>query len=126
MMAHPHFLLQRKRKKILLSTLTKPNGKLTKKIKIKPPKMLQTKWYFQEKFADYGLVTLIASACNFRYPWLACCNENLLITLYYLQPSFWSHTEWAQYSTQAYNPSGHLKKNERKLNIQRRIQQQTI
>nr|UHK06265.1 MAG: ORF1 [Torque teno midi virus] len=107
MMAHPHFLLQRKKKKILLSTQTKPNGRLTKKIKIKPPKMLQTKWHFQEEFADFGLVTLIASACNFRYPWLACCNENLIITLYYLQPTFWSHTEWAQYSTQPYNPKGH-------------------
>lgn len=110
MMCHPHFLLQRKRKKILLSRDTKPNGKLTKRIKIKPPKMLSTKWHFQEEFAEMGLVTLIASACNFRYPWLACCNENLLITLYYLQPSFWSHSEWAQYSTQTYNPSGHVKK----------------
>nr|UHS18397.1 MAG: hypothetical protein [Gammatorquevirus sp.] len=108
MMCHPHFLLQRKNKKIILSTQTKPNGKLTKKFKIKPPKMLQTKWYFQEELANFGLVTLIASACNFRYPWLACCNENLIITLYYLQPSFWVHTEWAQYSTKAYNPLGHL------------------
>nr|UHK06363.1 MAG: ORF1 [Torque teno midi virus] len=110
MMAHPHFLLQRKHKKLLLSTKTKPNGRLTKKLKIKPPKMLQTKWYFQEELADFGLVTIFASACNFRYPWLACCNENLIITLYYLQPSFWTHTEWAQFSTDAYNPTGHVTK----------------
>lgn len=63
---------------------------------------------FSRRTSRVGLVAIHTAACNFRYPWLACCNENLIITLYYLQPSFWQHTEWAQYSTNAYNPLGHL------------------
>nr|UHK06334.1 MAG: ORF1 [Torque teno midi virus] len=96
MACHPHLLLQRKHKKILLSTATKPTGRLTKKFKIKPPKMLSTKWLFQEDFSQQGLVTIIASACNFRYPDLGCCNENLLITIYFLQPFFYKDSKWAQ------------------------------
>lgn len=103
MFLHPQMMLLRKNKKIILSTSTKPNGKLTKKVKIKPPKQLSTKWFFQEEFTRYGLVTIAASACNFRYPWLGCCNENLIITLYYLQPGFYKNSGWAQFST-SYNP----------------------
>lgn len=106
MFCHPMLALQRRHKKLLLSTATKPNGKLTKKMKIKPPKLLSTKWFFQEDFADQGLVAIGATACNFRYPWLGCCNENNMITLYYIQPSFYVHSNWAQYHTQAWNPLG--------------------
>lgn len=103
MSLHPQMMLLRKHKKILLSTATKPNGKLTKKFKIKPPKQLSTKWMFQSEFAKYGLVAIAASACNFRYPWLGCCNENLIITLRYLQADFYQNSAWAQH-TQTYNP----------------------
>lgn len=106
MMVHPVNMLQRRHKKVLLSTATKPNGRLTKKIKIKPPKLMSTKWFFQEEISKYGLVTIAATACNFRYPWMGCCNENLIITLDYLQPGFYKHSEWAQAHTQAYNPNG--------------------
>lgn len=106
MMCHPHFLLQRKHKKIILSTATNPKGKLVTKLKIKPPKQLVTKWFFQEDFSKYGLLTLIASACNFRYPWLGCCNENQIITLYYISPDFYKDTDWAQnrIETDSYKP----------------------
>uniref|UniRef100_A0AAU7ST68 Capsid protein n=1 Tax=Gammatorquevirus homidi6 TaxID=3048391 RepID=A0AAU7ST68_9VIRU len=103
MSLHPQMLLLRKNKRIVLSTATKPNGRLTKKLKIKPPKQLSTKWFFQKDFAKYGLVAIAASACNFRYPWLACCNENLIITLYYLQADFYHNSAWAQ-TTSKYNP----------------------
>nr|UHK06270.1 MAG: ORF1 [Torque teno midi virus] len=104
MSCHPHLLLQRKHKKILLSTATKPNGKLTKKFKIKPPKMLSTKWLFQEEFSNQGLVTIIAAACNLRYPDLAVSNENLLITIYYLEPFFFKDSTWAQSKNTPYKP----------------------
>nr|UHK06314.1 MAG: ORF1 [Torque teno midi virus] len=99
MFCHPQQLLQRKHKKFLLSTATNPKGKLRLKLKIKPPKQLINKWMFQEDFSKYGLVNIIASACNFRYPDLACCNENLIITLYYLQTEFYKQSSWANAST---------------------------
>nr|UHK06244.1 MAG: ORF1 [Torque teno midi virus] len=106
MMCHPHFLLQRKKKFLVLSTATKPLGKIKKSKRIRPPKQLITKWFFQEDFSKYGLLTLIASACNFRYPWLGCCNENQIITLYYIQPGFYKNTDWAQHreTTSTYEP----------------------
>nr|UHM26073.1 MAG: ORF1 [Torque teno midi virus] len=106
MYMHPLLALQRRKKKLLLSTATNPKGKLTKKFRIRPPKQLINKWFFQEDFSNYGLVTIGATACNFRYPWLGCCNENLIITLYYIQPDFYKHSEWSQYHTQPYNPLG--------------------
>nr|UHK06377.1 MAG: ORF1 [Torque teno midi virus] len=106
MFHHPILALQRRHKKLLLSTATKPTGRLTKKFKIRPPKQLITKWFFQEDFADYGLVSISATACNFRYPWLGVSNENLIITLYYLQPEFYPHSDWAQYHATAWNPLG--------------------
>lgn len=96
MLCHPHQIMQRKHKKFLLSTKTKPNGKTKKTIKIKPPKQLSTKWMFQEDFSKFGLVTLVASACNLRYPTLSCCNENNIITLYYLSTEFYKDSKWAQ------------------------------
>lgn len=107
MMLHPFNMLQSRHKKILLSKDTKPNGRLRKKLKIRPPKLMSTKWFFQEELSKYGLVTIAASACNFRFPWMGCCNENLIITLDYLQPGFYKHSEWSQASTSAYNPTGH-------------------
>nr|UHK06347.1 MAG: ORF1 [Torque teno midi virus] len=95
MYCHPFLLMQRKRKRFLLSTATAPNGKLKKTIKFKPPKQLVNKWMFQEDFGKFGLVTLVASACNLRYPNLTPKNENLLITLYYMQVDFYKDSTWA-------------------------------
>lgn len=96
MLCHPHQIMQRKNKKFLLSTATSPKGKLKKTLKIKPPKQLSTKWMFQEDFCKYGLVTLVAAACNLRYPTLSCCNENNIITLHYLSTEFYKESKWAQ------------------------------
>nr|UHK06232.1 MAG: ORF1 [Torque teno midi virus] len=104
MSLHPQQMLLRRKKKLLLSTATNPNGKLSLKLKIKPPKLMSTKWFFQEELAKFGLVAIAASACNFRYSSLGCCNENQIITLYYLQPGFYQNSEWAQTHSSGYNP----------------------
>ncbi len=49
-------------------------------------------------------MTIFGAACNLRYPDLGCCNENLLITCYYLNPDFYRDSTWAQFSTQIYKP----------------------
>ncbi len=58
---------------------------------------------FQEDFAKYGLVTLIASAANLRYPNLTPKNENLLISLWYLQSDFYKQSNWAN-ASEIYKP----------------------
>ena len=96
MMMHPQMLMLRKHKKFLLSTATKPLGRTKLKLKIKPPKQMSTKWFFQEHFAKYGLVTIMAAACNLRYSKLGCCNYNQIITLYAINPGFYKDSNWAQ------------------------------
>nr|UHK07053.1 MAG: ORF1 [Torque teno midi virus] len=110
MYCHPVLLLQRKHKKFLLSTATKPLGKIKKVLKLRPPKQLVNKWMFQEDFAKFGLVTLVASACNFRYPNLTPKNENLLISLWYLQPDFYKDSTWSN-ASKPYKPYSTIPEN---------------
>ena len=107
---HPQQLLLRQHKKILLSRQRHPNGKMKLTFKIKPPKQMSTKWFFQQYFADFGLVNIISAAANFDYPLLGCCNENQIIHLYYLNTTFFIDSTWALYHTQAYKPNNQMSK----------------
>lgn len=99
---HPQNMLLRRHKKLVLSRATKPNGKLTVKVKIKPPKMLSTRWFFQKEFSSVPLVQLQASACDFDYPRIGCCNVSQVMSVFFLNPQFWGQTNWGQYMTHAY------------------------
>lgn len=103
---HPHQLLQQKHKKFLLSTTTNPNGKLTKKFFIKPPKQMLSKWFFQTDLCKYGLVEIRAAACDLKYSYLGCCNENQQLGLYYLDRTFYKLADWGHYKegTSYYTP----------------------
>lgn len=101
---HPKNLLLGKHKLLLLSKATKPNGKLTKRILIKPPKQMLTKWFFQEHFAHAGLFLVKAAACNFRYSHLGCCNTNRITTLFYLNPGFYKQGNWSANTPTGYQP----------------------
>nr|UHM27369.1 MAG: ORF1 [Torque teno midi virus] len=92
---HPLMLLLGKHKKLLLSQKTKPNGKLTKRIKIKPPKLMITKWFFSEDFSKFPLLMLRAAVCSFNYPNLGCCNTNQILTFFYLTTDFYKNAGWA-------------------------------
>lgn len=99
---HPQNMLLRRHKKLVLSRATKPNGKLTVKVKIKPPKMLSTRWFFQKEFSTVPLVQLQASACDFDYPRIGCCNVSQVMSVFFLNPQFWGQTDWGQFMTHAY------------------------
>nr|UHK05109.1 MAG: ORF1 [Torque teno midi virus] len=96
LLCHPHIMLQAKHKRVVLSTKTKPTGSTKVKIKFKPTKQMLSQWFFQEEAARHGLVQLQAAACSFNFPKLGCCNTNQLITLYFLNPQFWTHSNWGQ------------------------------
>jgi len=99
--------MQSKHRKILLSQAVNPKGKLQKKIIIKPPKQMISKWFFQKQFAPQNLFEITAAAASFSYPRLSCCNENQIITIYYLNPQFFQFSNWAQTSTTYYQPYHH-------------------
>nr|UHK04193.1 MAG: ORF1 [Torque teno midi virus] len=97
MLLHPH-------KKIILSKKSKPNGRLTVKLKIKPPKTMTTKWFFQKQLADYPLVLFRAAAANFNMPRISPIVQSQMITLYYLDTTLWQHPNWAQAKNTYWTP----------------------
>nr|UHK04873.1 MAG: ORF1 [Torque teno midi virus] len=102
--AHPYMLMQSRHKKILLSKLVNPKGKIWKKIIVKPPKQMISKWFFQKQFSTQNLFELTAAAASFAYPRLSCCNENRTVTIYYLNPQFFVHSTWARTIQNYYTP----------------------
>nr|UHK03836.1 MAG: ORF1 [Torque teno midi virus] len=102
---HPHVLLQEKHKVILLSKSTKPNGKLKKTIKIGPPKLMQSKWFFARDFAKAQLFMLIGTIADFQYSYLGCCNQSNQISFFYINRDFYQNANWAaQQGTHPYKP----------------------
>nr|UHK07241.1 MAG: ORF1 [Torque teno midi virus] len=101
---HPLLMLLSKRHKVLPSLKRKPKGKPYVKLTIKPPKQMLTKWFFQKEFSEYDLCQLAGSVCSLDYPRLGCCNENRVITIFYLNPTFFQNSDWAQASQQPYHP----------------------
>nr|UHM26047.1 MAG: ORF1 [Torque teno midi virus] len=103
---HPYILLKMRHRKIIPSMLTRPKGKPYVTMKIKPPKQLSTKWFFQETFKDTGLLQLHSAACDLRYSHIGCCNANQLITFKHLNRGFYHNAGWgnATTATQGYKP----------------------
>nr|UHK04003.1 MAG: ORF1 [Torque teno midi virus] len=96
MTMQPQEMLLGKHKRIILSKLTNPNGKLKHTLKIGPPKLLTNKWVFQSELAKIDLLALSGTACNFRYPTIGCCNENRILNLYALDTEFYTDANWMQ------------------------------
>nr|UHM26670.1 MAG: ORF1 [Torque teno midi virus] len=107
---HPQQLLLGKHKIILPSRKTKPSGKNYKKVKIKPPKQMITKWFFQHQFSSAPLCLIRAAACNFNYAHLGCCNTNQIVTFSYLDITFYKHGGWANATAQTtpYKPYSNI------------------
>ena len=99
---HPQLMLLTKHHKVIPSLQRKPRGKPYVKLKIKPPKQMLTKWFFQKEFCEYDLLQLAGSVCSLDYPRIACCNENRVITIWYLNPQFYQLSDWAQTRTSGY------------------------
>nr|UHK06441.1 MAG: ORF1 [Torque teno midi virus] len=93
--SHPHNILLKKHMFLIPSLLTKPKGKRYVKVRMKPPRQMVNKWFFQESFADTGLITLHTSAADLRYPHLGCCNTNQLASMLVLNTDFYQNAGWA-------------------------------
>nr|UHK05268.1 MAG: ORF1 [Torque teno midi virus] len=101
---HPQNLLLARHKRILLSTKTKPTGRPHITLKIRPPKLMQTKWYFQETFAPAQLVKLSASACNFGHSIYGPNTQSTNVTLLCLNTNFYQHHDWSNTKDTQYLP----------------------
>lgn len=69
-----------KNKKIILKSFkTRPKGRMTKRVHIKPPTMFTDRWYFQKDFRSVPLVTTQAVAASLRFPMCSPQTENICI-----------------------------------------------
>nr|UHK07161.1 MAG: ORF1 [Torque teno midi virus] len=105
---HPVNLLLQQHKIIIPSQLTNPRGKLTKKIIVKPPKQMLSKWFFMDQFSTQPLLLLRAAAASLTSARLAPTAENTLIQFYYLNVGFYTLNGWGrsrgEIATSQYKP----------------------
>lgn len=101
---HPHQQLLLKKHRVVFSRKTKPYGKPYINIKIKPPKLMQTKWYFQEEFAQQQLVQITAAAADFSNGIFGWNTQSSNVTIWALNPAFYQQHNWAQNAIDHYKP----------------------
>nr|UGV43293.1 MAG: ORF1 [Torque teno virus] len=65
---HPGMLMLTKNKILIPSLKTRPSKKHKVKIRFKPPKLFQDKWYPQSELCDTTLLTVFATACDLQFP----------------------------------------------------------
>ncbi len=106
MNCHPQALLLSKNHRVILSTKTKPNGKIKTKVKIRPTKQMITKWFFQDEFSTFDLLQIQAAAADFSYPQWGPNTQSTNLTFYALNTSFYHNTNWASahQGQQGYKP----------------------
>nr|UHM26233.1 MAG: ORF1 [Torque teno midi virus] len=106
---HPTQMLLSRHHKIVPSLQRKPLGKTYVKIKIKPPKQMITKWFFQQDFATQGLFILQASAANMSWAYWGPDTQSRCLTLYSLNLKFFANSDWSatHTGTQIYIPYNH-------------------
>nr|UHK06918.1 MAG: ORF1 [Torque teno midi virus] len=103
---HPQNILLRRKKKIVLSKANHPTGKNYVKVRIKPPKQMITKWFFQKDFHQYGLIKICAAACDFRYPRIAQNGQSTILTLFALDTNYYNNSNWCKAKSTPYCPHG--------------------
>nr|UHK06125.1 MAG: ORF1 [Torque teno midi virus] len=91
---HPQNLLLSKHHRTILSTKTNPTGKTHLTLRIKPPKQMINKWFFQKEFAKYDLVRIDAAAANFPGAMYGPNTQNTNLTLLSLNTNFYQNTAW--------------------------------
>lgn len=65
---HPGMLMQQRHKILIPSFDTKPHGKNKIRVRIKPPTLLEDKWYTQQDLCSVNLAQLVVTAADFQHP----------------------------------------------------------
>ncbi len=83
---HPGMMMLKTKNKILIPSYnTKPKGKSTVSVRIKPPKLFLDKWYTQEDLCTVNLVTFAVSAASFTHPFCPPQTDNPCCTFQVLE-----------------------------------------
>lgn len=74
--SHPERMLLRKHRVIVRSKLHAPRSRPYKRLKIRPPRTLCTKWFFQKDFSEQPLLLLTISTADLDRQWMAHTEVN--------------------------------------------------
>nr|UGV38968.1 MAG: ORF1 [TTV-like mini virus] len=95
--ASPTGMLLKKNKIIIPSTVTQKRKKPYKKVFIRPPSQLQTKWYFQKELCKTPLLLLTTTAISLTYPFCSPKSQNNNISLKCLNPFVFQNLNFQGY-----------------------------
>lgn len=85
---HPGILMTQRKKRIVKSYSTKPRGRASIRVKMKPPTLFQDRWYFQSDLCKTPLISIAATACNLRFPFGSPQTDNTCIYFQVLSKRF--------------------------------------
>nr|UYM03100.1 MAG: ORF1 [Anelloviridae sp.] len=88
---HPGMLMLAKNKILIPSLKTRPNKKHKVKIRFKPPKLFQDKWYPQSELCDTTLLTVFATACDLQFPFGSPLTNNICVNFQVLGSPYKQH-----------------------------------
>uniref|UniRef100_A0AAU7ST52 Capsid protein n=1 Tax=Gammatorquevirus homidi8 TaxID=3048393 RepID=A0AAU7ST52_9VIRU len=100
----PMSMLLSRHHRTIPSLSRKPLGKPYIKVKIKPPKQMLTKWFFQQDFATQGLFTISASAANLSWAYYNPDTQSRCLTLYSLNTTFYANADYGAAATHPWFP----------------------
>lgn len=105
---HPAIMLLSKHHRSIPSLQTNPKGKSKVVLTIRPPKQMINKWFFQKQFCEYDLLQIAGAACSLQYPRISSKAENRVITIPYLNPTFFQNSDWAHTGSTAWKPYNNI------------------
>lgn len=88
---HPDMLMLTKNKILIPSLKTRPNKKHKVKIRFRPPKLFQDKWYPQSKLYNTTLLTIFTTTYNLQFPFGSPLTNNIYINFQVLNSVYKRH-----------------------------------
>lgn len=101
---HPLLMLTAKHKIVVKSLETKKTGKKYVKFRVRPPKLMLNKWYFTRDFCKVPLLSMWASACDLRNPWLREGALSPTVGFFALKPDFYPNNSILPDKLNSYAP----------------------
>lgn len=88
---HPGMLMLTKHKILIPSLKTRPSRRHKVKIRFRPPKLFQDKWYPQSELCDTTLLTIFATACDLQFPFGSPLTNNICVNFQVLGSVYKRH-----------------------------------
>ena len=85
---HPGNAILARHKILVPSLQTRPKGKKTIRVKIRPPTLFVDKWYFQKDICDVTLLNIMAVEADLRFPFCSPQTDNTCVSFQVLSSCY--------------------------------------